>query len=73
MTPTQLRQALEELKGQRTATFVFNNVEAAHATLTVSNAMLVPEEPDELIKLTDGQSIYVIDADRVAYIRFGTQ
>jgi hypothetical protein len=33
--------------------------------------MLVPEEADGLIKLTDGQSIFIIDADRVAYIRLG--
>lgn len=73
MTPTHLRQALTELKGQRTATFVFNHILGENNTLSVANAMLVPEEADGLIKLTDGQSIFVIDADRVAYIRLGTQ
>ncbi len=73
MTHTALRKALEELKGQRTATFVFNHILGEHNTLSVTNAMLVPEEADGLIKLTDGQSIFIIDADRVAYIRLGTQ
>ncbi len=73
MTSPELRKALEELKGQRTATFVFQHILGENNTLSVANAMLVPEEADGLIKLTDGQSIYIIDADRVAYIRLGTQ
>ncbi len=71
MTPQELRQALAELKGQRTATFVFQHVLGEPNTLAVKNAMLVPEEADGLIKLTDGQSIFVIDAERIAYIRIG--
>lgn len=71
MTHTELRKALEELNGQRAATFVFQHILGEHNTLSVTNAMLVPEEADGLIKLTDGQSIYIIDADRVAYIRLG--
>lgn len=71
MTPQELRKALAELQGQRTATFVFQHVLGDHNTLAVRNAMLVPEEADGLIKLTDGQSIFVIDAERVAYIRIG--
>jgi hypothetical protein len=71
MTPQELRQALAELKGQRTATFVFQHVLGEPNTLAVRNAMLVPEEADGLIKLTDGQSIFVIDAERIAYIRIG--
>lgn len=71
MTSPELRKALEELKGQRTATFVFQHILGENNTLSVANAMLVPEEADGLIKLTDGQSIYIIDADRVAYIRLG--
>ena len=73
MTPDQLRQALTELKGQRSATLVFDSVTEPHTTLTVRNAMLVPDEPDHLIKLTDGQSIYIIDAPRVAYVRIGNE
>lgn len=71
MNADQLRQALAELKGQRTATFVFHGVPEPNTQLAVQNAMLVPDEPDHLIKLTDGQSIFIIDADRVAYIRIG--
>lgn len=71
MTHDSLRKALEELKGQRTATFVFQHILGEHNTLAVQNAMLVPEEADGLIKLTDGQSIFIIDADRVVYIRVG--
>ncbi|MGP1311163.1 MAG: hypothetical protein ACTS27_13290 [Phycisphaerales bacterium] len=73
MTPTALRTALAELKGQRKATLIFQHVLGEPATLTVTNAMLVPEEADGLIKLTDGQSIYIIDADRIAYIRIGNE
>lgn len=71
MTPTELRQSLTELKGQRAATFVFAGVADHIATLTINNAMLVPEEPDGLVKLTDGQSIYVLDAERVTYFKLG--
>lgn len=73
MTADQLRAALGELKGQRTATVVFDNVSEPHTTLAVRNAMLIPDEPDHLIKLTDGQSIYILDAERVAYVRIGTE
>jgi len=71
MNQDQLRSALAELKGQRTATFTFHGVAEPHTTLAVRNAMLVPDEPDHLIKLTDGQSIFILDADRVACIRIG--
>lgn len=71
MNPDQLRKALAELKGQRKATFVFLGLPEHSDQLAVSNAMLVPDEPDHLIKLTDGQSIFIIDAERVAYIRIG--
>jgi len=69
MTPADLRQALKELRGQRTATFVLAGVDDDHAAVTVHNAMLVPEEDDKLVKLTDGHSIYIIDAERVAAVR----
>ncbi|MCL4220326.1 MAG: hypothetical protein KJZ65_03040 [Phycisphaerales bacterium] len=73
MNSDQLRKALAELKGQRTATFVFHGVPEPNTSLAVRNAMLVPDEPDHLIKLTDGQSIFILDAERVAYIRIGLQ
>jgi hypothetical protein len=73
MNIDQLRKALGELKGQRSATFAFIGIPEPNTQLTVRNAMLVPDEPDHLIKLTDGQSIFIIDAERVAYIRIGLQ
>ncbi|KAA0215872.1 MAG: hypothetical protein DYG94_06870 [Leptolyngbya sp. PLA3] len=73
MNSDQLRKALAELKGQRTATFVLHGVPEPNTSLAVRNAMLVPDEPDHLIKLTDGQSIFILDAERVAYIRIGLQ
>ena len=66
MNADQLRQALTELKGERSATFVIDGRE-----LTVNTAMLVPDEPDHLVKVTDGQSIYIIEAERVAWVRIG--
>ena len=66
MNAEQLRQALTELKGERSATFVID-----HQELTVNRAMLVPAEPDNLVKVTDGQSIYIIEAERVSWVRIG--
>jgi len=66
MNADQLRKALTELKGERSATFVIDGHE-----LTVNTAMLVPDEPDHLVKVTDGQSIYIIEAERVAWVRIG--
>ena len=71
MTSDQLRQALKELNGERNATFGIVGMPEAATCLTVQRAMLVPEETDHLIKLTDGASIYIIEAERVAWIRIG--
>ncbi len=75
MTHDQLRQALAELNGERSATFAIAGVgsfgEGGGGQLTVASAMLVPDEPDHLIKVTDGQSIFIIDAERVAWVRIG--
>lgn len=67
MTPDQLRKALGELNGERDAVFYFDEAELC----VVPNAMLIPDEPDHLIKVSDGKHIYIIDADRVAWIRIG--
>lgn len=67
----QLRKALAELSGKRDATFAFAGVDDDASLLTVPNAMLVPDEPDHLVKLTDGHSIYIIDAERVTWVRIG--
>jgi hypothetical protein len=68
MTPTQLRQALRELNGERDAKFSFASVASVESILHVANAMLIPDEPDHLVKVTDGTHVYIIDAERVAYV-----
>jgi len=67
MTPAQLRQALHDLNGERNVSVVFSHAE----TCDIKRAMLVPEEADTLVKLTDGTNEFIIDADRVAWIRIG--
>ena len=69
MKPDQLRQALAELSGNRDATFAVAGMPEPY--ITISNAMLVPDEPDHLIKLTDGHSIFILDAERIAWVRIG--
>lgn len=76
MTPTQLRQALSELNGERDLAVLFANVHPgaagpayAASLLHIKNAMLIPDEPDHLVKVTDGKSIYILDAERVAWIK----
>jgi hypothetical protein len=68
MTSDQLRQALRELNGERAATFCMDGI-PDH--IVVHNAMLIPDEPDHLVKVTDGKSVFIIDAQRVAWIRIG--
>ncbi len=68
MTPDQLRTALRELNGERAATFA---IVGAAESIVVQNAMLIPDEPDHLVKVTDGQSVFIIDADRVVWVRIG--
>jgi hypothetical protein len=74
MTADQLRQALRELHGDRDLAVVFAEV-VSHATgpsyLEVRNAMLIPDEPDHLVKVTDGKSIFILDAPRIAWMRIG--
>ena len=74
MTPTQLRQAFGELNGERDLSVVFVDVPSpvpGVANLEVKKAMLIPDEADHLVKVTDGKAVYVLDADRVAWIRIG--
>ena len=71
MTPDQLRTALRELNGEREAIFAFVGLAEGTAHLTVNGAMLIPDEPDHLVKVTDGQSVYIIDSERVAWVRIG--
>lgn len=71
MNQNQLRQALTELNGERNAHFAISGVHESATILTITSAMLIPEETDKLVKVTDGQSVYIIEADRIAYIRIG--
>jgi hypothetical protein len=74
MTPDQLRTALRELNGERDLVFALADVHSSAtgvAYLEVKHAMLIPDEPDHLVKVTDGKSVFIIDAGRVAWIRIG--
>jgi hypothetical protein len=70
-TADQLRKALHELNGERKLGLVFADVSSPAtgvANVEVKNAMLVPDEADHLVKVTDGRSIYIIDAERIAWL-----
>ena len=69
MIADQLRQALTELNAERDAVFCFagGDVEMLHIT----NAILIPAEEDGLVKVSDGKHVYVVDAERVAWIKIG--
>jgi len=71
MNQSQLRQALTELNGERNAHFALTHMHETASTLTIPKAMLIPEETDKLVKVTDGQSVYIIEAERIAFIRIG--
>lgn len=74
MNPTQLRQALRELNGERDLVVVFAEVPSpvpGLASLEVKRAMLIPDEADHLVKVTDGKAVYILDAERVAWIKIG--
>lgn len=67
MTPDQLRQALSELNSERNALFCFEGADPC----LVENALLLPDEPDHLVKVSDGKHVYIVDAERVVWIRIG--
>jgi len=71
MNDNQLRIALKELNGERNAHFALAGMHESATILTIHKAMLIPEETDHLVKLTDGQSVYILEAERIAYIRIG--
>ncbi|MEO0630330.1 MAG: hypothetical protein AAFY46_06345 [Planctomycetota bacterium] len=73
MNASQLRQALTDLTGQRDALIAFTQMDGAASLLSINNAMLIPDEGDNLIKLTDGRSEYIIEPERVAWIRIGAE
>ncbi len=67
MTPEQLREALGELNGQRDLRFEFDHADAC----TITKALLIPAESDNIVKVTDGSHVYFIDAERVAWVEIG--
>ena len=67
MTTEQLRAALAELNGQRDVRFQFDHGESC----VVPSALLVPVEEDRIVKLTDGTSEYLVDAQRVVWVKIG--
>jgi hypothetical protein len=70
MTTAELRQALQELNGQRDLEIVLAQIFSPdHTACYVKKAMLLPAEADQLVKVTDGRHIYIIDAERVAWLR----
>jgi hypothetical protein len=71
MTPEQLRQSLRELDGTRDITFVFAGMPPHESTLHLHNAMLIPDEPDHLVKVTDGKSVYIVEPVRIIWIKIG--
>ncbi len=72
MTSDQLRTALRELNGERDLTLAFAEVPSpatgAHY-LEIHKAILIPDEADHLVKVTDGKAVYVVDAERVAWLK----
>ena len=66
MKADQLRKAFSDLNG-RDLRIEFEGAE----TLVVRNAMLIPEEQDDLLKVTDGSHEYIIECGRVAWVEIG--
>ncbi len=67
MNPSTLRLAFRELNGQRDLRIEFDHA----SSCIVKKAMLIPEELDGLVKVTDGSHVYIVDADRVAWVEIG--
>lgn len=67
MKTDQLRQVLSELDGKRTCSFNF----VSTAACVVQNAMLLPDEQDHMVKVTDGRHVYIIDAQQIVWIQIG--
>jgi len=67
MKSATLRLALRELNGQRDLRIEFDHA----SSCIVKKAMLIPEEMDGLVKVTDGSHVYIVDAERVAWVEIG--
>jgi len=68
MTSDQLRKALHELDGQRDLRVIFDR----SRDCIIRKALLIPEEEDSMVKVTDGTRVYMIDAHRVAWLVIGS-
>jgi hypothetical protein len=72
MTNDQLHQALQELRGDRDLAIYFGNAPLSLANpCVVKKAMILPSEADGLVKVTDGKAIYIIDGEKVAWLKIG--
>lgn len=69
MTSDQLRQVLKELDGQREALVAFHDMSEQATGLVIKNAILIPDEPDHAVKVTDGKHIFILNPTRIAYVR----
>lgn len=67
MEAAQMRKALRELDGQRNLRVEFENCREC----VVNGALLIPEEDDGLVKVTDGARVVVLDARSVHWIEIG--
>ena len=67
MDSSILRLAFRELNGQRDLRIEFDHA----SSCIVKRAMLIPAEADGLVKVTDGSHVYIVDAERVAWIEIG--
>ena len=67
ITTDQLRTALAECSGQRDVRFVFDHADPC----VIARAMTLPAEEDRIVKLTDGNREYLIDAQRIAWVEIG--
>lgn len=78
MTNDHLRKALGELNAERDLQIAFTHVLGATVPplpspglLNIKRAMLIPDEEDHLVKVTDGTHVYVIEARHVAWMKIG--
>ena len=71
MNHDQLRKALTELNGECTLELALMGIHESATRLTIESAMLIPEESDQLVKVTDGKSVFIVEAERIAWIRIG--
>ena len=67
MNAETLRTALTELNGQRDLRVEFDRA----SECCVHKALLIPAEEDGLVKVTDGERVYILEASKVAWIEIG--